>query len=399
MPHMWLNAVGQCALSVCVIGVSVRLCVPRKRGAGGASGDGGGRRGVRSVAGCLRLCLGWVGTVGSAVAIPISILLNLRTPQCLYTCITLVCCPLLVRQFKMFLMLLLTLNAHLQHRLGDSRYAALVTRQRMLCLVLFSWLVSVVTAFAQFIGWNAQDSWDGSGAAALGVGRPQGANWSTTFPPYPQDLSVIGRYLPYGGFLSKFLVTYTANYTYAEIHGSHWGVCAADTVLSPAFMVYVYSVTVFILPMLVMLAIYLDLMCCGSRSSPGPLASPGKGTLSHARSVALSISLLALLCLPLHVSHVLLLFAPGNPQPSWATVLMSLLFQSYGLVPRCCSWRRKARKGARLPHLWRWPLTPQGKSWGGLSAPAPLSTPPALTQKPKCAQKHEVLPRKMEQCV
>ena len=117
MLHVWLNAVGQCVLSVCVIAVSVRLCMPRGRRPGGPRGGGGG--GIGSVAACLRQCLGWVGTIGNAVAVPISVLLNLRTPQCLYTCITLVCCPLLVRQFKMFLMLLLTLNAHLQHRLGD----------------------------------------------------------------------------------------------------------------------------------------------------------------------------------------------------------------------------------------------------------------------------------------
>lgn len=258
-----------------------------------------------------------------------------------------------------------------------------MTRQRVLCLVLFSWLVSVVTAFAQFIGWNAQDSWDGSGAAALGVGRPQGANWSTTFPPYPQDLSVIGRYLPYGGFLSKFLVTYTANYTYAEIHGSHWGVCAADTVLSPAFMMYVYSVTVFMLPMLVMLAIYLDLMCCGSRSSPGPLASPGKGTLSHARSVALSISLLALLCLPLHVSHALLLFAPGNPQPSWATVLMSLLFQSYGLVPPLLFMEKKGEEGSAPPPPVEVAPYPPGKVMGRAFCISTSLYPPSPNPKTK----------------
>lgn len=228
-----------------------------------------------------------------------------------------------------------------------------MTRQRVLCLVLFSWLVSVVTAFAQFIGWDAQDSWGGGGGGGsleLGMGRPQaGANWSTALPIFPQDRSVIGRYLPYGGFLSKFLVTYAGNYTYAEIHGSHWGVCAADTVLSPSFMVYVYSVTVFILPMLIMLAVYLDLMCCGPRPGPSPLVSPGKGTMSHARSVALSISLLVLLCLPLHVSHVLLLFAPGKPPPTWAALVVSLLFQSYGLVPPLLFMEKKMEEGSGPP--------------------------------------------------
>ncbi|KAG5271071.1 hypothetical protein AALO_G00175560 [Alosa alosa] len=354
MVHVWLNAMCQCVLAVCVMGVSVRLCVPRAGGGpGGPRGSRGGwrdgwRDGGRGGGGCsvasgLRQCLGWVSTVGNVVAVPILVLLSLRTPQCLYTCITLVCCPLLVRQFKMFLMLLLTLNAHLQHRLGISRYEALVTRPRVLCLVLLSWLVSVVTAFAQFIGRKARDSWgvsEGSSTAEMGLGRPQGGNWSSPFlpptkPPYPQDRSVIGKYLPYGGFLSKFLITYTDNFTYAEIHGSHWGVCAADTVLSPAYMVYVYSVTVFLIPALVMLAVYLDLMCVAPRTDPGPrVLASGKSVLhAHSRSVALSLSLLVLLCLPMHVAHMLQLFAPGKPPTPWATLLVSLLFQSYGLVP------------------------------------------------------------------
>lgn len=122
MEFMWLYSLCQCILSVFVIVVSVRLCMAvsgsstvadiqeRIQGAGPQ---------LRSVTCCLRLCLGWVGAVGGAVAVPVTVLLNLRTPQCLYTCITLVCCPLLVRQFTMFLLMLLTLDSHLQHHLAD----------------------------------------------------------------------------------------------------------------------------------------------------------------------------------------------------------------------------------------------------------------------------------------
>lgn len=230
----------------------------------------------------------------------------------------------------------------------------MVTRPRVLCLVLLSWLVSVVSSFAQFIVWNAQDTWgtsDGTSTVELGLGRPQGGNWSTpsTPPPrlpYPQDRSVIGSYLPYGGFLSKFLITDTQNFTYAEIHGSHWGVCAADTVLSPGFMVYVYGVTVFLVPLLVMMAVYLDLMCVAPRLGPGHHEALGKSMLTHSRSVALSLSLLVLLCLPIHVSHAVQLFAPGRTQPPWAGLLVSLLFQSYGLVPPLLFREKKGEEGS-----------------------------------------------------
>lgn len=120
MECMWLYSLCQCILSVAVIVVSVRLCMAVS---GTVTDVQEGTQGARpqpgSVSCCLQLCLGWVGAIGGAVGVPVSVFLNLRTPQCLYTCITLVCCPLLVRQFTMFLLMLLTLDTHLQHHLAD----------------------------------------------------------------------------------------------------------------------------------------------------------------------------------------------------------------------------------------------------------------------------------------
>ncbi|XP_061109031.1 adenosine receptor A2b-like [Conger conger] len=330
MELMWLYSVCQCVLYMSVIGVSVRMCVGKGQRSG--AGDGG------SVSDCLRMCLGWAGAVGGVVAIPVSVLLNLRSPQCLYTCLTMVCCPLLVRQFTMFLLLLLTINSHLQYKLGE-RYAVLVSGPRALLAVLFSWVGSVLTAFAQFLSWNVLDTWGqspGGGTAGLGLGGAPGPNWTTPFPPPkypgPQDRSIIGQYLPYGGFLSKFYVEDQHNFTYAQIHGRHWGVCALDTVLSPDFLVYVYSVTAFLLPLLVLLALYLDLLCMAPKLAPDLSQGP-KSQVARSRSLALSLCLLVLLCLPLHTSNALLLFSPGTLQPPWVPGLASLLFQLYGLVP------------------------------------------------------------------
>lgn len=122
MEIMWLYSLCECIISACVIVVSVRLCLAVSRS--GTVSDvqvrtQGARTKAGSVSCCLQLCLGWVGAVGGAVTVPVTVLLNLRTPQCLYTCITLVCCPMLVRQFTMFLLMLLTLDAHLQLHLAD----------------------------------------------------------------------------------------------------------------------------------------------------------------------------------------------------------------------------------------------------------------------------------------
>ncbi len=113
MYSVWLYSLIQSVVTVLVVGVSVRLCL-----AAGCAAPGPGTR-RWSTSACLKLCLGSVGSVGSIVDAPVSVLLNLRSSQCLYTCITMVSCPLLLRQFTMCLLLLLTLNTHLQRRLGN----------------------------------------------------------------------------------------------------------------------------------------------------------------------------------------------------------------------------------------------------------------------------------------
>lgn len=122
MDYVWLYTLCQCILSVSLIAVSVRLCIVvsgRGRVADILGRTHGAWTRAGSVSCCLRLCLGWVGAVGGAAAVPVTILLNLRTARCLYTCITLVCCPMMVRHFTMFLLMLLTVDTHLQLRLGD----------------------------------------------------------------------------------------------------------------------------------------------------------------------------------------------------------------------------------------------------------------------------------------
>lgn len=104
MQQAWLFSMAQCVLSVSVIGMNIRLCMHLSH--------------VKNVSSCLKLCLGWVGAIGGAMDIPVNMLLNLRSTQCLYTCIMLVCFPLLLRQFTVWLMLLLILNTHLHCRLG-----------------------------------------------------------------------------------------------------------------------------------------------------------------------------------------------------------------------------------------------------------------------------------------
>lgn len=229
----------------------------------------------------------------------------------------------------------------------------MITRQRALCAVLLCWLASVLSSFAQFIG---SDAWK-SGGMTFGtaeLGLP--GNWTTSSPyvtpfqPLRNHRKVIGKYLPYGGFLSKFYVEDMRNYTYAEIHGSHWGVCAPDALLSPQFLVYIHGTIVFLLPFLCLLTVYLDLLCTRKpRKNPASQAKPPERACSQVRSLALSLSLLVLLCLPIHIIHALLLFAPRTHLPAWIHAIAVILFQLYGLVPQILFTPPRKQAGEARP--------------------------------------------------
>ncbi|XP_038163023.1 uncharacterized protein LOC119797861 [Cyprinodon tularosa] len=342
MEFIWLYSLCQCTLSLFVIVVSVRLCMAVsssravtdvQQGAQGAGIQPG------SVSSCLRLCLGCVGAVGGAIGVPVTLLLNLQTSQCLYTCMALLCCPLLIRQFTMFLLILLTLDAYLQHHLAD-RYSSVVTRRRALCVVLLCWLGSVLSSFALFIGSDFLSSSRSKLPGLSTEGHGLKSNWTTSSPPpsptsvprYFQDRQVIAKFLPYGGFLSKFYVEDMNNFTYAEIHSSHWGVCVPEAIVRPQFLVYIHGVTVFILPFLFLLAIYLDLLCIKPKKTCFSNADVEKRS-NLLRVLVLSMTLLVLLCLPIYIIQALMLFNSHGNLPVWAHDGAMFLFEVYTLVP------------------------------------------------------------------
>lgn len=257
-----------------------------------------------------------------------------------------------------------------------ARYSSVVTRQRALCMVLLCWIGSILSAFGQFIGSDTFHSVR-SGENGGTTGYELDGNWTSSVPPIPtssapkyhHDRKVIAEYLPYGGFLSKFYVEDGHNFTYAEIHGSHWVMCAPDIILSPQFLVYAHGMIVFVLPFLCLLAIYLDLLRLKPRKTPFSNADPPKHDSHPVRHLVLSLSLLVLLCLPIHIINALLLFTPTITPPPWAYTVASVLFQLYGLVPQILfTPPNKQVRGAQpsfphaAPHLPPATTLPRGKS-------------------------------------
>lgn len=238
-------------------------------------------------------------------------------------------------------------------------------------------MASVLSAFGQFIGSDLFPSWNRFRDGAT-TGLEWDGNWTSSLPPistssapnYHDDREVIAEYLPYGGFLSKFYVEDRHNFTYAQIHGTHWVVCAAGTILSPQFLVYVHGMIVFVLPFLCLLAVYLDLLRLKPKKTSFGTPAPQKHDSSPARRLVLSLSLLVLLCLPMQIINALLLFSPTVHLPSLAHVITSALNQLYGLVPPILFTppREEVRADQRpstqavLPHLPPAVPLPVGKS-------------------------------------
>lgn len=257
------------------------------------------------------------------------------------------------------------------------RYSSVVTRQRALCLILLCWMCSVLSAFGQFIGTDLFPSRNRFGVGAT-TGLEWDGNWTSSVPPistssapnYHDDLEVIAEYLPYGGFLSKFYVEDRYNFTYAQIHGTHWIICGPNTILSREFLVYVHGMIVFVLPFLCLLAVYLDLLHLKPKMTTLDNPATQKHDSYPARHLVLSLSLLVLLCSPIQIINALLLFNPTVNVPPLALAVSSVLFQLYALVPQILfTPTNKEAKGDQrsfthpaLPHLPPAVPLPMGKS-------------------------------------
>lgn len=248
-------------------------------------------------------------------------------------------------------------------------------------MVLLCWVASILSSFAQFLGSDVLSHWRSSRTGSDAAGIELGGNWTTSLPhltptlhsKYYYDRKEIGKFLPYGGFLSKFYVEGMHNFTYAEIHSSHWGICSPDAIISPQFLVHTHGMGVFILPLLFLLCIYLDLLCMKPRKTPFNHGSPEKpdSCLVHSLtlSLPLSLSLLVLLCLPLYIIHALLLFTPSTHLPAWMHSVSLFLFQLYSLVPQILFTppRKQVRKGETgfplpVPNLQPLETSSRGKS-------------------------------------
>ncbi|XP_069041492.1 adenosine receptor A1-like [Lepisosteus oculatus] len=344
MQYSVLYMVSECILSVLLLGMWISLCACRvggRLGRGRAQGRDQRRLGVSM---CLWVCMGGASVGVALLGIPLSVVLNLQRPLCLYNCLLMACCPLVAGQFSTFLLLLVVLNLHLKVRL-PTWYPALVTRRRALYLVFLCWLGSVLLGFAPLMGWSSlpggstEGGLEGGGGGTAGLGLGQLGNWTPPAPPAflpaPQDRTIIGQFLPYGGFLSKVYFQDQRNLSYEEIHGRHLGLCEPEPALGLRYLVYVHAVAAFLLPLLAMLGAYAAALRLAQRRR-GKAGGPAPGASREgraARTLGLTLALFVLLRLPLHLCHALRLLAPALRQPPWAPLLAAFLSHLHALAP------------------------------------------------------------------
>ncbi|XP_066573993.1 uncharacterized protein LOC136764068 [Amia ocellicauda] len=245
----------------------------RERAAGGAVPE------------ALWLCLGGAGALVGGVGVPLSLGLGGEQRECLYSCLLELCCVMALMQFHTAMLLLCLLERHLR---TTTLCSVLGSRRRALYCVFVCWVFSVLLGFTPLMGRLGKEpggdgGWSG-GLDGLGLGgtgsRPGvgGAvgNWTPSLPPsvlppahLPQERTVIGQYLPYGGFLSKIYFQGHRNSSYADLHRGHMGICAAEVVLGHKFLLYGGALVGGGLPLLVMVILYCHTLLYRGRGRGG----------------------------------------------------------------------------------------------------------------------------------
>ncbi|XP_077196967.1 adenosine receptor A2b-like [Paroedura picta] len=255
---------------------------------------------LRHITNYLILCLAVADLGVGALAIPFSMVLSMGYTLSFYTCLFLTCFPLVTTQFSIFLLLVIAVNTHLKITLPNS-YARYVKKGRVMVLVAFCWLLSLLIGISPMMGWNrlAQYVEDGNRTTAV------------SSPSERVAFIILARDLPYAGFLSKVYPGPPQNFSAGVVHHGHLGHCSFTSVFSPEYLVYFVFFTCTLLPLVAMLGIYLDLF----RVVHGHFQSQvfwvaKRGEIQTARTLFLLVGVFCVCWLPLHVIYCLQLLCP-----------------------------------------------------------------------------------------
>ncbi|XP_028679610.1 adenosine receptor A1-like [Erpetoichthys calabaricus] len=290
---------------------------------------------LRSITNYLIACLAMADLGVGALGIPFSVVLSLGKTLCFYSCLFMACFPLVTAQFSMLLLLVIAINMHLKIR-HSARYAAIVNKRKVIALVFLCWVVSVIAGFTPLMGWNQMKTYTER-------------NITTTSIKQPLERSIIGKNLPYGGFLSKVYYNNRRNMSYSEIHRGHLGQCSFEATVSPEYLVYFHFLVCTLLPLLIMLGLYVDLFrIVQSYYAAQGMPTAKRSEVQTARSLFLMLGLFCLLWVPLNVNNMLWLFCSTCSQPLWVSQLTVFLSHLNSLTNPLLYAMRKKNFGAAL---------------------------------------------------
>ncbi|XP_060113717.1 adenosine receptor A1-like [Heteronotia binoei] len=305
-------------------------------------------RELRHVTNYLILCLAVADLGVGALAIPFSMVLSMGYTLCFYTCLFLTCFPLVTTQFSILLLLLIAINAHLKIRLPNS-YARYVKKRRMIVLVAFCWLLSLLIGLSPMMGWNRLAHYVEANNHTMAVSSPSERI----------AFVILARDLPYAGFLSK--VYPGQNVSDSRIHLGHLGRCSFTSVFSPEYLVYFVFFTCTLLPLAAMLGIYLDLFrVVRGHFQSQTLWAAKRGEIQTARTLFLLVGVFCVCWLPLHIVYCVQLLCPGCKTYESVDHLAILLSHTNSLAnPLIYALRKKdfgrALRSVLLQHVLPWP--------------------------------------------
>ncbi|XP_068598592.1 adenosine receptor A1-like [Brachionichthys hirsutus] len=237
-------------------------------------------RALRDTTFCFVVSLALADIAVGALVIPLAITISMGLHTHFYGCLLVVCTVLVLTQSSILALLAIAIDRYLRVKIPLS-YKRVVTPRRAAAAVLLCWLVSVIVGLIPMLGWNN-----------LQTLRDNGSLVSA-------ELSVV---------------------------------CAFETVVSMDYMVYFNFFGWVLPPLLLMLAIYIEIFYMIHKqlnkkvtaSQTDPRRYFGK-ELKLAKSLALVLFLFAVSWLPLHILNCITLFCPTCKKPIFLIYIAIIL--------------------------------------------------------------------------
>ncbi|XP_054473360.1 adenosine receptor A1-like isoform X2 [Anoplopoma fimbria] len=236
-------------------------------------------RSLRDTTFCFIVSLALADIAVGALVIPLAITISIGLKTHFYSCLLVACTVLVLTQSSILALLAIAIDRYLRVKIPMS-YKRVVTPRRAGTAVLLCWLVSIIVGLTPMLGWNN-----------LQLLRDNGSQVT-------DDLLVI---------------------------------CEFETVISMDYMVYFNFFGWVLPPLLLMLAIYVEIFYMihkqlnkKVRSSSYPRRYYGK-ELKLAKSLALVLFLFALGWLPLHILNCITLFCPDCDKPIFLIYIAIIL--------------------------------------------------------------------------